>query len=239
LVGKPIAAGGKWYDAAARFDTTGRRLAVWWAAPQIPGELRIVAAETGRDLLAPLKHPAVISEAVFSPAGDLIITASGDQRLWLWRTSDGLPALAPILHVAGISAVGFSPDGLLFWSRTGRSIYTWETATGDAAAPVLRHRGPRRAEPRRQASGGVVTHDDEEVRVAWSADRRVATCDARGGVNVWDFRDEARPLDQMEDLARVLSMHVINADGGLVPLTHEELRTAWAQWRGIASRTGE
>ncbi len=227
-VGEPIAAVGSRHGAGARFDATGGRLAVWWAAPEIPGGVRIVATDTGHDLLPPIEHPSVVIDAEFSPTGDLLICASGDQRLWLWRTRDGLPALAPILQAGAINAVGFSPDGLLFWSRTGRLFSTWETATGDAAAPVLKHVGPRPAEPGRKASGGVVTHDDEKVRVSWSTDHRVSTCDGSGGVDVWDFHAGSRPIEEMESLARVLSMHRIEPGGGLVPLAREELRAAWA-----------
>ncbi|MEO7319766.1 MAG: WD40 repeat domain-containing protein, partial [Chthoniobacteraceae bacterium] len=226
-LGEPITASATRHTAGARFDPTGRRLAVWWAEPELPGKVRIVAAETGRDLLPPFEHPSVVTDAAFSPSGDLLITASGDQRLWLWRMRDGLPALAPILHAGAINAVGFSPDGLLFWSRTGRLLHTWETATGDAAVPFLQHIGPPPAEPGRKTSGGVVTHDKEEVRIAWSTDHRVSICDGRGGVNVWDFSVEAHPLEEMESLARVLSMHRIEPGGGLVPLTREELRAAW------------
>ena len=226
-VGEPITAIGIRHTAGARFDATGRRLAVWWAEPELPGKVRIVAAETGRDLLPPIEHPSVVTDAAFSPSGDLLICASGDQRLWLWRVGDGVPALAPILHAGAINAVGFSPDGLLFWSRTGRLLFTWETATGDAAVPVVRHSGPPPIEPERKASGGVVTHDKEEVRVAWSADHRVSICDGSGGVDVWDFHAGSRSIEEMESLARILSMHRIEPGGGLVPLSREELRAAW------------
>jgi WD40 repeat protein len=239
-IGQPIVPGGKWHEAAARFDTTGRRLVVWWGGPlKRPTNVRIVAAETGRDLVPPLEHSSAVSDVVFSPPGDLLISASRDQRLWLWRTSDGRLTRAPTVHADGIDAVGFSPDGLLFWSRTDRLLHTWETATGDAAAPVLHHVGPRPAEPGRKASGAVITHDKEEFHVAWSADSRISTCDGRGGVNVWDFRPGARPLEQMDTLSRVLSMHRLNADGALTPLTREELREAWEQWRKNASARGE
>jgi WD40 repeat protein len=228
MVGEPINAEGGRHAAAARFDATGQRLAVWWTDPELPGGVRVVASNTGRDVLPPLAHPSVICDAVFSPAGDLLISASGDQRVWVWRLADGTAAMAPILHGSAINAIGFSPDGGLFWSRTSRLVRTWETATGDAVAPVLRHLGPPPSEPGRKASGGVVTRDDEQVRVAWSVDQRLGTSDGQGGVNVWDFRAESRRPGEMEALARVLSMHRIEPGGGLVPLTREELRAAWS-----------
>jgi WD40 repeat protein len=227
-VGEPIVVDSKRHDACATFDASGQRLAVWWSEPELPGHVRIIAAATGLDIQPPFQHPSVVTDAAFSPAGDLLVTASGDQRLWLWRLGDGRPALAPILHDHAMNDVGFFPDGSQFWSRVGRQLYTWETATGDAVGPVLQHRGPPRPAPGRQATGAVVTRDDEKVHVAWSADHRLTTCDSRGGVNLWDFTAGTRPLDVLEALARVLSSHRIDPSGGLVPLSREELRAAWA-----------
>ena len=228
-VGNPLVEGEKWRDADACFDRTGQRLAVWWSWPQgLPGRVRVLEAATGREMLPRLEHATAVRHAAFSAAGDLLATGTRDQRLWVWHLADGRPALAPIAHDDRINGVGFSPDGLLVWSRSSRVLRTWETATGDAAAPALRHRGPPPPAPRRTATGSVITDDDEEVKIAWSAQDRVATSDSRGGVNVWDFTATARPLEEMESLARVLSMHRIAPGGGLVPLTHEELRAAWA-----------
>ena len=69
--------------------------------------------------------------------------------------------------------------------------------------------------------------DEEMVSTTWSVFPRMASCDTRGGLNVWDFGTPARSLAEMEALARVLSMHRIESGGGLVPLTREELRAAW------------
>jgi WD40 repeat protein len=218
-------------DACARFDSKGQALAVWWTSPELPGQIHVVAAKTGIDLHPPLKHPSVITDAVFSPDGDTLISASGDQRLWLWRTADGQAASAPILHNERINAVGFSTDGSLFWSRTGRLLHLWDAKTGDAASPVLRHVGPPRPAPGRRTSGGLITNDDEEVHVAWNSENRIATCDASGGTNVWNADSGMRPIQEMEAFARVLSMHRIDPGGGLIPLTREELDDAWKQVR--------
>jgi serine/threonine protein kinase/WD40 repeat protein len=233
-IGEPIDVDLKRQLPYATFDATGKRLAVWWTQPELPGHVRVIDPVTGHDLQPPYEHPAVVTSAAFSPSGDLLVTATGAQQLWLWRTADGRPALTPILHANAISAVGFSPDELLFWSRSARQLYAWEAATGDAAAPALHHLGPPPPEPGRRPGGARVTSDDEEVRIAWSADQRVATCDGRGGVNLWDFSVATRPLGEMDVIARVLSSHRTDPSGGLVPLTREELRAAWEQWRKIA-----
>ena len=226
-IGEPIEVDLKRQLPGATFDATGKRLAVWWAKPELPGHVRMIDPATGHDLQPPYEHPSVVTGAAFSPSGALLVTATGGQHLWLWRTADGRPALTPILHTNAISAVGFSPDELLFWSRSARQFYAWETATGDAAVPALHHLGPTPPEPGRRSSGARVTSDDEEIRIAWSADSRVATCDGRGGLNLWDFSAGTRPLEAMDALARVLSSHRIDPSGGLIPLTRDELRAAW------------
>ena len=134
-----------------------------------------------------------------------------------------------IQHDDRISDVGFSPDGLLIWSRSNREFRTWETATGDAAT-TLRHRG--QPPPRAKNARGSTMADDESLSTVWSSAGRVASGDSRGGVNVWDFSAPPRPLAEMESLARLLSMHRIEPGGGLVPLTREELRAAWAAAQG-------
>ena len=154
-----------------------------------------------------------------------------DQRLWLWRLRDGQLALAPILHPDRINAVGFSPDGLLFWSGADRVFRAWEIATGDAAAPALRHLGAPPPPPPRSADGSLLPRYEEVVLRAWSGAGRIVSCDSRGGVNAWDLRSRTRPLDEMETLARILSMHRIESRGGLVPLTRDELRAAWGKTR--------
>ena len=227
-VGEPFTEN-KWREASARFDATGRRLAVWWSWPDtLPGDLRVIETTSGRETLPRLKHVAGVKYAAFSAAGDLLATGTRDQRLWLWRLRDGQRALAPIQHEDRISDVGFSPDGLLVWSRSNREFRTWETATGDPAT-LLRHRGqpPAKAKPAR----GSPLADDESLSTLWSSTGRVASSDSRGGVNVWDFTAPLRPLAEMDALARVLSMHRIEPGGGLVPLTREELRAAWAAAR--------
>ena len=223
-IGEPLAEA-RQREANARFDATGRRLAVWWSWPDtLAGGLRVIDAATGREILPRFTHAAAVKQAAFSAAGDLLATATRDQRVWLWRLRDGQRALAPIQHDDRISDVGFSPDGLLVWSRSNREFRTWETATGDAAT-VLRHRGqpPAKTKPAR----GSPLADDESLSTVWSRTGRVASGDSRGGVNVWDFTAPPRPLAEMDALARVLSMHRIEPGGGLVPLTREELRAAW------------
>ncbi len=227
-VGEPFAESAKWSEPGARFDATGRRLAVWWSWPDtLAGELRVIETATGREILPRLKHAAAVKQAAFSAAGDLLATGTRDLRLWVWRMSEAHPALAPIQHDDRITDVGFSPDGLLVWSRSNRELRIWETATGDSAS-ALRHRGPPPPKPRSPRGGA---NDDEMVSTVWSSAARVASCDSRGCVNVWDFSIGTRPLAEMETLSRVLSTHRIEPGGGLVLLSREELRAAWAAHR--------
>ena len=224
-VGAPLEEGGKWTDPGARFDATGNRLAVWWSWPDmLAGSLRVLDAATGRELRPRLEHGAAVEHAAFSATGDLLVTATRDQRLWVWRMSDGRRELAPIQHEDRISDTGFSPDGLLVWSRSDRALRIWEATTGDAVS-VLHHR----ATPAREKNALVSPmENDETVNTLWSSGSRVASCGSRGAINVWDLSAGARPLEEMEMLARVLSRHRIGTGGGLVPLTREELHAAWA-----------
>ena len=228
-IGAALEEGGKWSDPGACFDAAGKRLALWWSWPDtLAGSLRVLEPATGREILPRLQHSSAVKHASFSATGDRLATATRDQRLWVWRMSDGSRALAPIQHDDRISDAGFSPDGLLVWSRSNRVLRLWEAATGDAVS-VLTHHGLAPAKPKNPRGGPM--ENDEIVSTIWRAGSRVASCDSRGAVNVWDPSAGTRPLDEMEMVARVLSRHRIETGGGLVPLTREELRAAWAAHR--------
>lgn len=118
-------------------------------------------------------HRSKPTDAVFSPAGDLLATAGwgGSVRFWdhaagrLVLTQDG---------AGGYNSSAFSPDGRLFGPTiSGSQITIWHTAAGQAACANLG----------RPANSGKVTGVD------FSRDGRLlATADERGLVHLWNVR---------------------------------------------------
>ena len=60
-------------------------------------------------------HAQTIDEAVFSPAGDRVVTFGTtygrDDGAWMWDTRSGEPLARLGGHTRGIGAVAFFPDG--------------------------------------------------------------------------------------------------------------------------------
>jgi len=141
----------------AAFDPTGRFLA--WGGDF--GYLRVVDLERLRkagpeaSVVHLEGHTAEIHALDFSPAGDRLVSASGDGSARVWRVADGAPVLKLDEHRLGAVAARFTPDGtrLLTASLDG-VVRLWDTPVEPAAD--LRP-GP-----------------DDVMYVAFRADRRVA-----------------------------------------------------------------
>ncbi len=93
-------------------------------------------------------HPGPVSQASFSPDGRRVLTVSGaDARLW--DVASGQPAFPALKHPAEVRHVAFSADGLRLLTFCGESATipsliagearVWDTATGQALMPALRH----------------------------------------------------------------------------------------------------
>ena len=100
---------------------------------------RLWDTETGQPLGATLDTEERIHHAVFSPAGDTLLTYSGvgitkgDLRLWDTRTAEALSP--PLKDVEGLLAVGFLPQHVWLLTYSGGRLWDVEKAE-TAAAPV-------------------------------------------------------------------------------------------------------
>ena len=197
----------------ACFSPDGRRILTWGRdrGRQIPRAARLWDAATGVPLGAPMAHRDGIIGAAFSADGARIVTASEDQTAMVWEGHTGRPLTAPITHPGSVDGAGFSPDGASFWTLCGANARIWETATGEPITPPLRHPKSVRA-------------------AAWSADGQwLASVGGHGGVRLWNLSAGARPVAEMQVLARLLSAHALapGGSGATLPLTGREVRAAW------------
>jgi WD40 repeat protein/serine/threonine protein kinase len=170
----------------------------------------IVEVETGHVVGSPLRHGSPITQAVFSPDGSKILTASEDDTVRVWEAADGTPVAAPLRHTGTVLDAAFSPDSQwIVTASTDQTARVWNVRTGQPITPELPH--PKTVR-----------------RACFSADgRQVITECVDGKRRVWDLPRDERPADDLLQLARLLAGSQIDTNGGLIPVDPADLRRAW------------
>jgi WD40 repeat protein len=115
------------YVRKIRFSRDGKRLAVTGSIrPLETGEVRILDAETARDVWSLKGHALRVDDADFTPDGLRLATASFDQTVRLWDLSTGQEILK--WNEAGhCLAIGFVSGGRRLIGATGnRRIRVWD-----------------------------------------------------------------------------------------------------------------
>jgi WD40 repeat protein len=106
------------------------------------GTARVWETDTGRPVAVMRGHKWEIRNAVFSPDGKYVATASLDRTARVWEALTGKPVTELSGHRDEVQSVAFSPDGKLVvtasWDNTAR---VWESATGLLVAELRGHTG--------------------------------------------------------------------------------------------------
>ncbi|MCB0202238.1 MAG: PD40 domain-containing protein, partial [Anaerolineae bacterium] len=144
----------------------------WDDQGQEDGIIQIWNAETGKERLAFVAHPATVQWLKWSPDGQKIVstTETGEAKIWDAASGDLLLDLYPEDFGQVVAAPGWSPDGdqLAIYSADG-IITIWDAATG---------------EPQHT----IITHGSTLAELNWfPAQDRLLTSDRAGNVNVWDI----------------------------------------------------
>jgi WD40 repeat protein len=128
------------------FSPDGKRV----ATSSLPdAKIHIWDVKAGKELLAfASQHQGMLNGLVFSPNGELLASAGGDESIRLWRTDTG--RMHRILtgprheheHLRGVEAIAFSPDGwMLAATASDHSIRLWEVSTGKERLRLKGHEG--------------------------------------------------------------------------------------------------
>ena len=130
-------------------------------------DIRLWNVHTGEHLETLTGHTwnENINSVVFSPDGNIIVSASDDKTIRFWSTHTGLLLKTLTEHTAPVNSAVFSPDGNMLISAGGDSIRVWNVHTTECikalAVPAV----------------SVVFCPDGKTFVSGSSD----------GIRVWDI----------------------------------------------------
>ena len=111
----------------ARFSADGKRLAVAGASrPLLTGEVRILDAETAREVWSLKGHAITVLDVAFSPDGHRLATSSFDHTVRLWDLTTGQEILK-LVDSDDVYSVRFGSNGRrLIVAAHDRRIRVWD-----------------------------------------------------------------------------------------------------------------
>jgi WD40 repeat protein/tetratricopeptide (TPR) repeat protein len=239
-----------------RFRPGGQSLVTWGPDAAV----KVWGSSTGKLRYAPLRHDALVQDAVPSADGRHLVTASRDATARVWELDTGKPASEPLRHPDWVFTARFSPDGqqVVTACRDG-SARVWDWRSGRTSCPPLQHADEVFGSTFTPDSRFVLTTGkDQTARLwewhtgkpvaspfplggwGWSAlvtpDGRYAVV-AGGAPALWgfDLTDLAKPTrldaDELCRLAEVLSGQRLHEGSGVAALTTDEWLERWRTFR--------
>jgi WD40 repeat protein len=169
----------------------------------------------GKKVGAPLHHADGVLYGEFSPDGKRVVTASEDATACVWEVPTG-KLLLSLEHGQGssVTEAHFSLDGrwIVTASREGQTARVWDAQTGEPLTAPLRHDWP--------FAHAQFVNDGHEIFTRRS--RQFG-----GQTMLWKLPVDKRGIEELNELATVLSGHRPDLRGAVQPQTPEDLQKAW------------
>ncbi|MDB6121940.1 MAG: repeat-containing protein [Pedosphaera sp.] len=170
-------------------------------------------ASTGQPIGPQLKHGDGVLFASFSPDSRRVVTASEDFTAIVWDAVTGAQ-LAALKHDNQVVTAIFSPNGKqVVTASRDKTARVWSAETGDPLTPPLRH-------------------NDALANAKFLADgRRIVTSDQPGNVRVWNLPVKETQVDDLRNLAHLLSNDPVTPQGRFTSSKTESIKISWQQLR--------
>ena len=132
------------------------------------GIVRLLDLEEGEEPTVVARHTGPVNVLAFDRFGDVLLTAGGDGRAWLWTLGEDIEAgpVLPTVSGAPVTSAAFSPDGkrLITGDEDG-GVVLWDVASGEAVLYGYAHKSVVLAVCFGGAADEVLTAGPEEVRM--------------------------------------------------------------------------
>jgi WD40 repeat protein len=237
---------------AAFFSADGNRIIT-----QSTNEVHVWDATTGKPLFAPLEHPQPVTHVESSPDGSQLVTCCSEGGYikcfaQVWNAATGLPMGPQLMHGDGVLFASFSPDSQrVVTASEDCTAVVWDAHTGRQLAPAVRHEYQVHSAAFSPDGQWIVTASaDGTVRV-WNSEtgdpmtpplrhtegvgsarfladgRRIFAWDFSGYAWLWELPVEGKPLEDMGELAKLLSGGTATVVGGATPAHPESSQAIW------------
>ena len=119
-----------------------------------------------------LEHPGgSVSDALFSPDGKRIATASSDNTAVIWDAATGTSLVTLRGHAASVDRLAWSPDGtMLATASDDATVQLWDSVSGRRLARRLGHAGGVRDVAFHPQGLSIVSASVDRSAIVWSVE---------------------------------------------------------------------